>query len=70
MRTEANEPAFPADSHGSGLTKLEYFAAKALQGLLAATDEEEEFNSLTDYAAAAVSAAYVLIEALNKPVQS
>lgn len=38
MNTEGNDPAFP-DSNNSGITKREYFAAKALQGIL--SDPEE-----------------------------
>ena len=33
MNTEGNDPAFP-DSNNAGLTKREYFAAMALQGIL------------------------------------
>ena len=45
-----------------GLTKREYFAAKALQGILAANLVD---NSTDDDAAIAVNAADELIKALN-----
>lgn len=38
MNTEGNDPAYP-DNSSSGLTKREYFAAMALQGIL--SDPEE-----------------------------
>lgn len=38
MTTEGNDPAYPS-SNSPGLTKREYFAAKALKGLL--SDPEE-----------------------------
>jgi hypothetical protein len=57
MKTNPNDPAF----HNPGLTKREYFAAMALQGLLA----DNTYN--TDVAAnVAVDFADLLIEALNK----
>ena len=64
METKANEPAYPNIQVPSlkGLTKREYFAAMALQGLLAT-------NSTTTteyYAIDAVRVADALIEELNK----
>lgn len=40
MNTEGNDPAFP-DSNNAGLTKREYFAAMALQGILSDSEEME-----------------------------
>lgn len=40
MNTEGNDPAFP-DSNNAGLTKREYFAAMALQGILGNPEEVE-----------------------------
>ena len=40
MNTEGNDPAFP-DSNSAGLTKREYFAAMALQGILGNPEEVE-----------------------------
>jgi len=40
MNTESNDPAFP-DGSSPGLTKREYFAAQALQGLLSDSAEVE-----------------------------
>lgn len=37
--TEPHKPAFPANIHDAGLTKREYFAAMAMQGILARTGE-------------------------------
>lgn len=62
-KTEADDAAFPKHPNSyfdSSLTKREYFAAMAMQGLLA--------NSLYvgDVAISAVGVADALIEALNK----
>lgn len=40
MNTEGNDPAYP-DNSSSGLTKREYFAAMALQGILSDSEEVE-----------------------------
>lgn len=58
--TNANDPV-------TLLSKREYFAAMALQGmLLASADLETPENGLAGYAEDAVFAANALIEALNK----
>jgi hypothetical protein len=67
MRTKAKGPAFPLISDegyiiNAGLTKREYFAAMALQGLL--SDYESE--SIEDYSKYAVQLADALIEELSK----
>jgi hypothetical protein len=56
------EPAFPVAPGGPGLTKREYFAACALQGLIAA-DMITRPDGMT--AIEAVKFADALIEALN-----
>jgi hypothetical protein len=68
MRTKAKGPAFPLISDegyiiNAGLTKREYFAAMALQGLL--TDNESP-NSREEFAGYAVKFADALIEELSK----
>ncbi len=61
--TEPNDPAFPTNpDFTNGLTKREYFAAMALQGLLTRT-EYNPGGTLID----AVILADKLIEQLNKP---
>lgn len=70
MHTDKKDPAFPTDywmdenQTGTvpGLTKREYFAALAMQGLLA-----KETMDLRNAAQFAVQAADFLIEELNKP---
>jgi hypothetical protein len=64
METKANEPAYPNIQVPSlkGLTKREYFAAMALQGLLA----DYESESIEDYSKYAVKLADSLIEELSK----
>ena len=66
METKANEPINTIDYNNNyistGLTKREYFAAMALQGLL--SDYESE--SIEDYSKYAVKLADSLIEELNK----
>jgi hypothetical protein len=67
MRTKAKGPAFPLISDegyiiNAGLTKREYFAAMAMQGLL--SDYESE--SIEDYSKYAVQLADALIEELSK----
>jgi Pyruvate/2-oxoacid:ferredoxin oxidoreductase gamma subunit len=82
--TNPNDTAYPADSNTqteSGLTKREYFAAMAMQGILAQMPNvpcgvekqtkyyAEQYPGLTMFqavAAESVSMADALIEALNK----
>lgn len=54
-----------AISHPSGLTKREYFAAMAMQGLLANNKSEHKYCVIS-----AVEYADDLIEVLNKPLQN
>ena len=63
METKANEPAYPNIQVPSlkGLTKREYFAAMALQGLLANNNKEYAYCVIS-----AVEFADDLIEELNK----
>lgn len=42
--TEAHEQAFPSDDTAYGLTKREYFAALAMQGLLTSSLDESQIN--------------------------
>jgi hypothetical protein len=68
MRTKAKGPAFPLISDegyiiNAGLSKREYFAAMAMQGLL--TDSESP-NSREEFAGYAVKLADALIEELSK----
>jgi hypothetical protein len=67
METKKNESAFPIIAKDyiidGGLTKREYFAAMALQGLL--TDNESP-NSREEFAGYAVKFADALIEELSK----
>lgn len=60
---DANAAAFPSFPIEGGLTKREYFAAMALQGLLASDLKEE--HSVEAQAQNAVWAADALIEALE-----
>ena len=67
MRTKAKGPAFPLISDegyiiNAGLTKREYFAAMALQGLLG----DRKLGSIQEYAEYAVKLADALIEELSK----
>jgi hypothetical protein len=64
METKANEPGYPNIEVPSlkGLTKREYFAAMALQGLLA----DYESECIEDYSKYAVKLADSLIEELSK----
>ena len=66
METKANESIKPIEYNNNyistGLTKREYFAAMALQGLL-----ENDSVLITSKARDAVKAAEALIEILNKP---
>jgi len=56
----------PALSQSNGITKREYFAAMALQGLL----PTEISNSIEEDVKNAVKLADLLIEELNKPPQT
>lgn len=74
MKINKYDPAFPTDDYFDekitntlpGLTKREYFAALALQGILAAK-AQEEFYSPPTLAEYAVECADKLINQLNKP---
>ena len=66
MRTKAKGPAFPLISDdgyiiNAGLTKREYFAAMALQGLVIKNNNEYEYCVIS-----AVKYADALIEELSK----
>ena len=65
METDKNEPIVPhkewANTPTYGLTKREYFAAKAMQGLCS----DHEYK-ISDIAASAVKIADALINELNK----
>ena len=72
MNAQANDPAFPIVSStgdprdgvycANGLTKREYFAAKAMQGLLA----DPSISEITGIAETAVTLADMLIAALEE----
>lgn len=68
METKANEPINTIEYNNNyistGLTKREYFAAMAMQGLLA-----NDSGLITSKARDAVKAADALIEELNKTKQ-
>lgn len=69
--TNPNDPAMgcPHDKTASGLTKREYFAAMALQGLATTTPhmpKELSASSKTLLAMAAIEMADALIAELNK----
>lgn len=68
MKTEPNDSAYPVSLSGAtkGLTKREYFAAKAMQGLIASR-EPYKGKDLTQ---TAVKKADQLIEALNDSKQN
>lgn len=83
MKTEQNKPAFPVSEETTdridegvniytGLTKREYFAAMAMQGVLAKHGlpegwaNETILNQLSSAAIASVAAADALIKALNE----
>ena len=63
MKTKPDDIAFPGKC-GNGLTKREYIAAKALQGLL--TIGHEEYMYMKSEVILAVEFADELIEALNE----
>lgn len=64
-----NQPAFPNEHvlFHPGLTKREYFAAIALQGLLAQESEHWNFFDNNERAHAAIAQADALIAALQPP---
>jgi hypothetical protein len=66
METKANEPAYPNKQTPSlkGLTKREYFAAMALQGIIANKDGLD--IKIERIVESAVDTADALIEELNK----
>jgi hypothetical protein len=66
METKANEPAYPNKqvSLWKGLTKREYFAAMALQGIIANKDGLD--IKIERIVESAVDTADALIEELNK----
>jgi len=62
----SNAQAFPCSSGTGGLTKREYFAALAMQGMLANSGREASDEA---FAIASVNLADALLEALStKPV--
>ncbi|NJK43362.1 MAG: hypothetical protein HC933_03080 [Pleurocapsa sp. SU_196_0] len=72
--TQSNAAAFPYphDDGHYGLSKREYFAVRALQGLLAdhTLNKHEDFQSPEGYATCAVDMADALIAALNEDEDS
>jgi hypothetical protein len=68
QQTDGNDQAFPKHPYSysdSGLTKREYFAAMAMQGICANSSlaERSSYNSFAEWS---VQQADALIEALNK----
>jgi hypothetical protein len=64
---DPNASAFPFKGIGSGLTKREYFAAMAMQGILAnAALLESETGRHLDHQRIAVKSADALIAELNR----
>lgn len=59
-----NRQAFPDDFTQNGLSKREYFAAMALQGLI--TNGNFAYNDYSDAARKAVTAADTLLTELSK----
>jgi hypothetical protein len=70
MKTDGNDSAFPLGQHVGlmpGLTKREYFAAMAMQGMIATDPKISPVEDLgSDVANWSVLFADALIEALNK----
>jgi len=71
MKTEPNQQAFASEGSGaiehSGLTKREYFAAMAMQGLIGNNESMKNLEaSGTNFIEIAVQAADALIAELNK----
>ena len=65
--TNGNEPVNKNDTSVSkGLTKREYFAAMALQGILANSSEIYNLTTYEQYAKYSVLQADALINALNQ----
>ena len=72
MATSSHNPAFPTSPIGSvpgreGMTKREYFAAAALQGILA---NSSQLASADHTASLAIEYADKLLEKLNQPSSS
>lgn len=65
MPTDGNHDAFPCQGGQQGITKLEYFAAIAMQGLLA-QDVGNEKLDVSCVAFMAVEQAKALISQLNQ----
>lgn len=78
MKTQGNDTIYPTVESGSvqgnhvmectreGLTKREYFAALAMQGMLSAGDGDFSYDHHIRIAKLSVAHAGTLIEALNK----
>jgi glycerol kinase len=74
QQTKGNDPISATQEYHSknfgvvlaktGLTKREYFAAMAMQGIL--SNEDNSYETAEDKAETAVKSADALIEALNK----
>jgi len=69
--TDKDDPINPITGNGAltiGLTKREYFAAIALQGILAGTSGQESLAHVhpSSWTISAIQAADALIEQLNK----
>jgi hypothetical protein len=67
-----NAPAFPATDgttafYEPGLSKREYFAGVAMQGMLANSTINQGYSSSSDWARSAVEFADALINELSKP---
>lgn len=72
----SEQPAYPLSYINSGLTKREYFAAMAMQGILANSAEQSysnqqpcSFLSIQEQAQMAVQYADALLSELEKPQQ-
>jgi len=66
MNTDPDDTASPSHNLGPGLTKREFFAAQALQGILAQETESWSFSTEEALCEKAVIYADSLIAALNK----
>jgi hypothetical protein len=68
MKTDPTDTAFPTETldYQYGLTKREYFAGIALQGVLADSKREYEDDALKEPCDLAVAYADALIAALNE----
>lgn len=68
---QPNEPVFPIQDEYAGLTKREYFAALAMQGLLSNEayhnpSERHKMITTSGLCQAAINYANAIIEELNK----